>query len=606
MENFVVSARKYRPVKFEEVVGQSQVTTTLKNAIKNNSLGQSFLFTGPRGVGKTTCARILAKTINCENITSTHEACGECASCKAFKQSSSFNIFELDAASNSHVDDIRQLTEQVRYAPQTGKYKIYIIDEVHMLSASAFNAFLKTLEEPPPYAIFILATTEKHKIIPTILSRCQIYDFARIKNDDIVKHLQMICQKENLEADEDGLLIIANKADGALRDALSILDRLSSFTEGKLTLAGILENLHILDQEYYFSILDACMKHDQSQVMLTFNDILQKGFEGDDFLSGLGEHCRNLLVCKDESTIDLVETSDTLKEKYLNQSANISSSFLLSALHVINHCDIGYKISKNKRLHVEMCLFKLCFLNQVIEVGPIEDQEETKKKPAESTSSEITDTPNIQTVSADQTPIAEEKPSQPDHQPEKTDSINAETNEADPGTKSQTKENENNDEGSVKLMSLEEIKNKVSTEKEKQETETGEQPKEETHKISASLDDLLKAWNDYSSKQSEAGRMSLHALMTVFKPTFESGSVNLIVENKLQAEVLENEKLDIIQHIKDKLSIPAFEMKVIIEKDPSAIPGKRPYTATEKFNKMVEKNPMLLEFKNRLSLELDF
>ena len=383
MENFVVSARKYRPSTFNSVVGQSHITTTLRNAIKNQHLAQAFLFCGPRGVGKTTCARILAKTINCQNIQADIEPCNECESCKSFNTSSSFNIHELDAASNNSVDDIRNLVEQVRYAPQSGKYKIYIIDEVHMLSNAAFNAFLKTLEEPPKYAIFILATTEKHKIIPTILSRCQIFDFNRIQVQDIAQHLSGIAGKEEIEAEAEALHLIAQKADGALRDALSIFDLIVTFSSGnKITYQDTINNLHILDYDYYFKITDELLANNMGQVLLLFDEILRQGFDGHNFIIGLCEHFRNLLVCKDEATTQLLQVSEGVKKKYAEQAYQSSVSFLLSALNVASACDIHYKSSKNQRLHVELALMKLSHLNSLISTRQLAQEEdgELKKK----------------------------------------------------------------------------------------------------------------------------------------------------------------------------------------------------------------------------------
>ncbi|MHB1921553.1 MAG: DNA polymerase III subunit gamma/tau [Chitinophagaceae bacterium] len=381
MENFVVSARKYRPQDFGSVVGQAHITTTLKNAILHHQLAHAFLFCGPRGVGKTTCARILAKTINCENQQPDGEACNICPSCKSFNEGSSFNIHEMDAASNNSVDDIRTLTEQVRFVPQAGKYKVYIIDEVHMLSQGAFNAFLKTLEEPPPYAIFILATTEKHKILPTILSRCQIFDFKRITIQDTVEHLKEICRKENTQTDLDALHLIAQKSDGCMRDALSILDKIVSFTNGVLNYPNTLEHLNILDYDYYFRVMDALKVEDAGLALLIFDEILQKGFEGDDFIQGLSDFMRNLLVCKDDRVLHLMEGSDHMKERYQQCAREAPASFLVSALQILNDGEIYFKQAKNKRLHVEMVLIRLCYLQQAIQlIGQEMTGEVTKKK----------------------------------------------------------------------------------------------------------------------------------------------------------------------------------------------------------------------------------
>jgi len=380
MENFVVSARKYRPATFDTVVGQSHITTTLKNAIKNGHLAQAFLFCGPRGVGKTTNARILAKTINCEHITADVEACNECDSCKSFNNNASFNVHELDAASNNSVDDIRSLVDQVRYPPQYGKYKIYIIDEVHMLSNAAFNAFLKTLEEPPSYAIFILATTEKHKIIPTILSRCQIFDFNRIQVKDIADHLASIAQKEGIKAEPAALHLIAQKADGALRDALSIFDLIVTFSAGNtVTYKTTIENLHILDYDYYFRMVDYLNAQDLSNVLLTFDEIIRNGFDGHNFIVGLSEHLRNVMVSKDKATIKLIEVAEEIKKKYAVQSDSVSLSFLMSCLSIANDCDLHYKASKNQRLHVELALMKMAYLNALLDASKT-SPEEVKKK----------------------------------------------------------------------------------------------------------------------------------------------------------------------------------------------------------------------------------
>jgi DNA polymerase-3 subunit gamma/tau len=372
MENFVVSARKYRPQLFDSVVGQSHITTTLKNAIRTNHLAQAFLFCGPRGVGKTTCARILAKTINCENLTQEAEACGACDSCVSFQNNASFNIHELDAASNNSVDDIRNLIDQVRYPPQSGKYKIYIIDEVHMLSTSAFNAFLKTLEEPPSYAIFILATTEKHKILPTILSRCQIFDFNRIQINDMTIHLSQIAAKEGVIADLEALELIAQKADGGLRDALSMFDLNVTFSKDNvLKYAEVLDNLHILDYDYYFKMTDALLNSKVSDSFLLFDEILKKGFDGHLFIVGLLEHFRNILVSKDPVTVRLLQVSESVQKKYLEQSAAVPYSFLVSALSIGSSCDLSYKAAKNQKLHVEICLLKLANITNVLNLATL-------------------------------------------------------------------------------------------------------------------------------------------------------------------------------------------------------------------------------------------
>jgi DNA polymerase III subunit gamma/tau len=364
MSEFIVSARKYRPDNFNSVVGQKSTTATLKNAIRTGHLAQAYLFCGPRGVGKTTCARIFAKTINCTNISADFEACNTCESCNSFNQNRSFNIHELDAASNNSIDDIRNLIDQVRIPPQVSRYSVYIIDEVHMLSQSAFNAFLKTLEEPPKHAIFILATTEKHKILPTILSRCQIFDFNRIKINDIVDYLEYIAQKEGVEYEKDALNILANKADGSMRDALSIFDQVVSFTGNKITYQKIIEHLNVLDYEYFFKLTNSFLKGDVSETLLVFDEILAKGFDAHNFINGLSRHFRDLLVCKMERTIQLLEIGEAIKEKYLEQTSRCDDDFLFSCIEVCNACDLSFKLSKNPRLHIELSLIKLCNLSE--------------------------------------------------------------------------------------------------------------------------------------------------------------------------------------------------------------------------------------------------
>ncbi len=384
-EQYIVSARKYRPQTFDTVVGQQHITTTLKNAIRTQHLAHAYLFCGPRGVGKTTCARILARTINCENPTPDMEACGECSTCLSFSDNTSFNIFELDAASNNSVDDIRSLTEQVRYAPQHGKYKIYIIDEVHMLSTAAFNAFLKTLEEPPSYAIFILATTEKHKILPTILSRCQIFDFKRIQTEDIVGHLANICTKENVVAQNNALHIIAQKSEGCMRDALSMMDRIAGFTNGQLTYAQTVEHLNILDADIYFKLGDILLSKDIGAALLLLDDILQRGFEGDVILNGFAEHFRNLLLSKDLRMAQLLDVPEDHRRVYFEKAQMIPSAYILSGLSILNDAELGFRTALNKRLHLELCLIRLCYLNDLLDTAqPDTDSSGLKKKPDES------------------------------------------------------------------------------------------------------------------------------------------------------------------------------------------------------------------------------
>ena len=380
-EQYLVSARKYRPQTFDTVVGQGHITTTLKNAIRHNQLAHAFLFCGPRGVGKTSCARILAKTINCEHPTEDMEACGTCPSCVGFANNTLFNIFELDAASNNSVEDIRELTAQVRFAPQQGKYKVYIIDEVHMLSSAAFNAFLKTLEEPPPYAIFILATTEKHKILPTILSRCQIFDFKRITTIHITEHLKDIAAREGMRAEEAALHVIALKSEGCMRDALSMIDRISGFTDGNITYSGTMEHLNLLDADFYFGLTDCLLSQDVSGSLLRLDDALGRGFDGDTIVDGLAEHFRNLLLCKDARMAKLLDIPNDHKKLFYEKANQAPPSFIISGLGLINQCELEFKNASNKRLHVEICLIRLCYVLQMSKNTGSQEADGLKKKP---------------------------------------------------------------------------------------------------------------------------------------------------------------------------------------------------------------------------------
>jgi DNA polymerase III subunit gamma/tau len=380
MSQFIVSARKYRPARFADVLGQEHISHTLKMAFSQDKLAHAFLFTGPRGVGKTTCARILAKTLNCMDMTPDYEPCGHCESCISFDDNASFSIFELDAASNNSVEHIRNLIEQVRIPPLSGKYKVFIIDEVHMLSTSAFNAFLKTLEEPPPYAIFILATTEKHKILPTILSRCQIFDFRRLQVGDIVKQLKIIATQESINTEEEALHLIATKADGAMRDALSIFDRIAGATNNFISYNAVTENLNLLDYTYYFKVVDQLITEDLSGIMLTIDEILKKGFDPEVFLTGLAEHIRQLLVSKDESTIVLIENTDVIRGRYLNQASLLSIDYLLTWLELCSECDINFRTARNKRLHLEMTMIKMVYVHSMIETGAAVSEGNSEKK----------------------------------------------------------------------------------------------------------------------------------------------------------------------------------------------------------------------------------
>ena len=412
MDNYIVSARKYRPSTFQSVVGQKALTQTLKNAIDTGKLAHAYLFCGPRGVGKTSCARIFAKTINCLHPTETGEACNECESCQAFNEQRSYNISELDAASNNSVDDIRQLVDQVRIPPQIGKYKVYIVDEVHMLSTAAFNAFLKTLEEPPHHAIFILATTEKHKILPTILSRCQVYDFQRITINDIAEHLQYVASQENINAEAEALSVIAQKADGGMRDALSIFDQLASFTAGNITYNAVIESLNVLDYEYYFRLTDAFLSANVPAALLIYKDICDKGFESQHFISGLSNHFRDLLVSKDASTLSLLEMGEATAQRYGEQAAKCDVKLLYKAMELSNRCDLDYRVSNNKRFLVELMLIQICQLSMPTEpvqaqpkLQPVQAQSQPATQPAQA-QRQATTTPQ-----APAQPVAQPRPS---------------------------------------------------------------------------------------------------------------------------------------------------------------------------------------------------
>ena len=608
MENFIVSARKYRPVTFESVVGQQHITNTLKNAIKNSQLAQAFLFCGPRGVGKTTCARILAKTINCEKTSAQVEPCGICSACVSFQNGNSFNIHELDAASNNSVDDIRSLTEQVRIPPQAGNYKIYIIDEVHMLSQAAFNAFLKTLEEPPPYAIFILATTEKHKILPTILSRCQIFDFNRIRIDDITEHLATIAGKEEINFDTDGLHLIAQKADGGLRDALSMFDQIVSFSNRNVSYKAVLENLNILDYDYYFKITESLFTENLSECLLIFDDVLNNGFDGDQFITGLASHLRNLLVGKDAQTLKLLEVSEGISQRYLKQSKETSVSFLLSALNIANQCDLNYRNSKNQRLLVELALIKMCHIAAAISIsegviinGSPSSEDGTKKK----TEARNADAPNPEPIIPTLTAPAEERIAV---SKEKIAQVVEEEHEtAPPIQEIETQKPEikipSNSTSLIAASSiipnLNELDNSISREEEQKPSYiSGDSRQEYT------ADTFLKVWTAYANKSKQYGKINLFTIMTSAQPTLlEAFKVELVLESKLQETQLHAEKIDLLNFIRIELQNYGIELETRIAEQSTK---KILYTSSDKYKHMAEKNPTLEDFKKLFNLDLDY
>ncbi|WP_428330401.1 DNA polymerase III subunit gamma/tau [Mucilaginibacter sp.] len=605
MDNFIVSARKYRPATFESVVGQQHITNTLKNAIKNNQLAQAFLFCGPRGVGKTTCARILAKTINCENLQPNGEACGVCNSCLSFQNGNSFNVHELDAASNNSVDDIRSLIEQVRIPPQAVRYKIYIIDEVHMLSQAAFNAFLKTLEEPPHYAIFILATTEKHKILPTILSRCQIFDFNRIRVDDMAAHLASIAQKENISYETDGLHIIAQKADGGLRDALSMFDQIVSFSGSNVTYRAVIDNLNILDYDYYFNITDRLLNGDNAKTLLLFDEILNRGFDGAHFISGLSEHFRNLLVGKDQATLKLLEVSEGIKSKYLQQSQAATVSFLLSSMNIANICDLNYKLSKNQRLQVELALLKMCNLLSVFNLAatpltamPSTD-EQLKKKPDSAAITPLADNkpaPEVSIVSENPVNYQVNKP-QP-VVPAPPPPVPAVKQEAPAERPKISMPNLNGASASVKIPSLKDMgKTQEALLEEEDPYIKGDA------RDSYTPDQFFKCWSDFAARMKTEGKKNLLTIFISNPPKLVGpDSYEVIVENKVQENLFRDERPNMLNFLRTALR--NFNIEISVRVDEKAV-VKKPYTASEKFQHMAAKNPALAELRTKFNLDFD-
>lgn len=593
MDNFIVSARKYRPVTFDSVVGQQHITNTLKNAIHNNQLAQAFLFCGPRGVGKTTCARILAKTINCENVSETTEACGACESCKSFQNGASFSIHELDAASNNSVDDIRNLIDQVRIPPQTGKYKIYIIDEVHMLSQAAFNAFLKTLEEPPSYAIFILATTEKHKILPTILSRCQIFDFNRIKVDDMAQHLAGIAQKESVDFEMDGLHVIAQKADGGLRDALSMFDQIVSFSNRHLTYQAVIDNLNILDYDYYFQLMEAVSKEDAAEALVILDQVLNKGFDGGHFISGFSTHLRNLLVTKEPKTLKLLEVSDNIKKRYFDQSTQLSTGILLSALNIANQCEIGYKTSKNQRLQVELALLKICHLSSAIKLavnGVSTIQVDQKKKLPDSAQ------PVVATNTVSSSPrVALATPAAGSPAPS-TPVTKAPTAPVQEKKSFSSGKGWGSFKSSLAVPSLETVFDESTTEDSSEiELVQGNDYLEIT------LNSFVGKWNQLAEQMKKDNRITIYTIMTANEPRLKDNIIEIDVENAVQSDQLKEGKIDMLNFLRVELKNFSLDIHTVqIEQSVS----RKPYTAQEKYQVMATKNPALETLRKTFNLGL--
>jgi len=594
MDKFIVSARKYRPQNFSTVIGQSHITTTLKNAINNNQLAHAFLFCGPRGVGKTTCARILAKTINCEKKTKEGEACNKCNSCVSFDNSNSFNIHELDAASRNGVDDIKDLIDEVRIPPQAGNYKVYIIDEVHMLSSAAFNAFLKTLEEPPPYVIFILATTEKHKILPTILSRCQIFDFKRITINDTVEHLEDIVKKENLSAEKTALHFIAQKSEGCLRDALSILDKITSFTGGKLTYTNTLEHLNILDEFYYFKILEQMQHQQLADAMLLFDEINLKGFEGDTFLEGFADFIRNLLVCKDARAAKLLEVADEFKPKYVDYASKVDTAWLISALNILSDTLIQYKQTRNKKLHVELFLIKLCYLKQAVEVIS-EDGGISKKKIAEQ--NKAVAFKSIPFILAPTLKSSVPKSKSAIKENESTLIVEEPKQKLTEKSIPKTEKNAVEENPKIKLGSLSKIRDQINSQL--------NTPVESAVLNSQSLNE---AWESYINKLNSQNN---HSAATNFKMAelsiIDQNTIEIITESKIQQKFIEGERAGLTDYLQSffknkflKYSLKLVEKVTVDENQPKAMNTK------EHFTNLSEQFPLIKVLKEKLKLDLEF
>ncbi len=650
MDNFIVSARKYRPVTFNTVVGQISITGTLKNAIRNNQLAQAFLFCGPRGVGKTTCARILAKTINCLNPTSETEPCNVCTSCTAFNDSASFNIHELDAASNNSVDDIRNLVDQVRIPPQMGKYKVYIIDEVHMLSTQAFNAFLKTLEEPPSYAKFILATTEKHKIIPTILSRCQIFDFKRITVDDIASHLAFVAESEGVTFDPEALHIIAHKADGGLRDALSVFDQMVNLGDRNISRELVLENLNVLDYEYYFRIMEYMNSGNYKDTLLVVNEVIEKGYDGQHFITGMGEHIRNLLMSVDEGTVKLIETSDSVRAKYASQSKSVSLQLLIDALDIINKCDVTYRTSNNKRLSLEIPLIQICRLSgqmAVPEVVPAATAQATtaptpavkhvepavttpppaavkveSPPPAPATPAPEVAQPAVAAAQAPEQPLAEtqpqpvaepEKPA-PDVTPEKPDTTasadeakSPPSNVAEPAPEADGETDtkpavdteqlvpvQSHHTSSISIKSVtkaDQLANSVKSEPVEDRTE------------SFTFEHLKESLLRYAESIREDSTL-YYASLTSFDPVLEDENVlHMTVGNSIHEKELLNRRNTLLAALRNEMKNDFITLKVTVTEE--ATENKKYLNDREKLEAMATQNPNVNKLKDQLNLELD-
>ena len=608
MSKYVVSALKYRPRRFDDVVGQPHIVNTLKSAVQTDQVAHAFLFCGPRGVGKTTCARILARVINCENLQNGADPCGVCAMCTAFDKQASFNIFELDAASHNNVESMRSLVEQVRYQPQHGRYKVYIIDEAHMLTTQAFNAFLKTLEEPPPYAIFILATTEKHKILPTILSRCQIFDFRRITVRDMVAHLEKIAAQEGIVAERDALVTIAQKSDGALRDALSLFDRLASASEKNLTYQSVIQNLNLLDYDMYFQVADACLREDVRDVLLLYDQIVMGGFEGDTFLDGLAAHYRDLLVCRDPKLLALQDHSDELRTRYAKQASLMTAEYIFSALNLINACDLAYPQVRNKRLHVEIGLTRICFLRRLTEGDPFSGEKKTELEKPGNPEERIAQRPDATLPpredhgnAADHPPEATKpEPANPSSGPASASALPTEkaTRRKAPETEvTYPKSTAPPNKGILntpQLGSLLDVKASIVK---------AEQIARE-NSLELTEENALSWWNDFRQT------ISSPSVAVAFKEaevSLEDKILKIIVDSQL-AKTRINEENDLLIRFRNAFHDHTLELSIIVEESDELKASRQPkklLTVREKYEKLLIKNPAMEDLKNTLGLIID-
>ncbi len=579
MDNFIVSARKYRPDSFKTVVGQQSITQTLKNSIKNEHLGHAYLFCGPRGVGKTTCARIFAKTINCEHPTEDYEACNECESCKAFNENRSYNIHELDAASNNSVEDIRNLIEQVRIPPQIGTYSVYIIDEVHMLSSQAFNAFLKTLEEPPGHAIFVLATTEKHKILPTILSRCQIFDFNRIKVEDAVNHLEYVAKSEGINADRDALNIIAQKADGAMRDALSFFDQIVSFAGNTIKYQDAIDNLNVLDYQYYFKLTDCFMQNDIAGALLILDEILDKGFDGHHFISGLSTHFRDLLVCQNPKTVELMEVGDNIKKRYLEQAQQADISFLFKVLDISNKTDLVYRDSKNKRLQIELALIKACNVTNVILEQPTNVNQSQRAV--------------AQTTNEVQAEYKKTETKQPD--------VKTETSE----NKNEAQKTEFKNTAKVSPLKKKIKTSGISLNRRPKTVEDKPEEKEELLKGTSSFtqEQVEAAWAAFTAQIKNKPRL-YHNLQNRIPTITADNNLNLNVPTEQFQQYIENIKTGILSILRKELNNGSVDLIISVVEDTAPKDETRLYTDKDRYEYLSKKNSNVDKLKQ--SFNLDF